>query len=97
MNFSGFECSDALKNQLDAMEKSRRMPHAILITGGSDTTRRELSLLLCTWAVCTDEGEKPCMECSHCKKAASKNHIDVYFAKGTGKTDTIAVEEIRNI
>lgn len=97
MNFSDFECSDALKNQLDAMEKSRRMPHAVLITGGSAATREKLSSLLSAWAVCTSEGNKPCMECSGCRKSVTKNHVDVYYAKGTGKTDGIAVEEIRNI
>lgn len=97
MNFSDFECSDALKNQLDAMEKSRRMPHAVLITGGSVTTRKKLSSLLSAWAVCTGERDKPCMECSQCRKSASGNHVDIYYAKGTGKTDGIAVEEIRNI
>ncbi len=97
MNFSEFDCSDALKNQLNAMEKSRRMPHAILVTGGSESTRRELSTLLSSWAVCVSEGEKPCMECSGCRKSVSKNHVDIYYAKGTGKTDGIAVEEIRRI
>ncbi|MBQ8000778.1 MAG: hypothetical protein IJ298_06100 [Ruminococcus sp.] len=97
MNFLGFEGGEAVKAQLDSMEKSRRMPHAIIVTGGSDSTREAFAMLLCKWAVCASDGERPCGECSGCHKAEGKNHIDIYYAKGSGKTDGISVEEIRNI
>lgn len=97
MNFQGTEFGEVLKGQLEAMEKSRRMPHALIITGGSDTTRREFAQFLCQWSVCVSAGEKPCLECSQCRKVQGNTHIDIYFAKGSGKTDVISVEEIRNI
>ncbi len=97
MNFSSFSINDRVKNQLDSMEKNARMPHAVIITGGDKSGREELSTLLSMWAVCTNEGEKPCGECRQCIKAKSKNHMDIYYAKGKGKTDSISVDEVRNI
>lgn len=96
MNFLEFDLSDELKSQLESMEKSRRMPHAVIVTGGDDYSRQSLSLFLSMLSVCTSE-EKPCGVCSQCIKAKSGNHIDIYFAKGSGKTNAISVEEIRNI
>ncbi len=96
MNFSLISLSEELKSQLSSMEQSRRMPHALIITGGSDTSREEFVRFLCMWAVCK-EADKPCSECSACIKVKGGNHIDVYTAKGTGKTNSISVEEIRNI
>lgn len=79
------------------MEKSRRMPHAVIISSPDQKKREELMRLLSMHAVCTFEGETPCDECSGCIKAKAGNHPDIYFAKGKGKTDGISVDEIRNI
>lgn len=96
MNFLEFDLSESVREELSAMERSRRMPHAVIITGGNDESRRELCALLSMWAVCIEE-KKPCGSCPQCRKAENKNHIDIYYAKGSGKTDSISVEEIRNI
>ncbi len=96
MNFSHIALSDFLKDELVSMESSRRIPHALIITGGNDETREEFCRFLSMWAVCSAQS-KPCGECSACTKVQSRNHIDVYYAKGTGKTDGISVDEIRNI
>ncbi|MDO5123515.1 MAG: hypothetical protein Q4D44_02480 [Eubacteriales bacterium] len=97
MNFTGFAVGDSLMQQLNAMEKNARMPHAVIISGGDEENRAELTALLSMWAVCTCEGEKPCGECRQCVKARSQNHMDIYYAKGKGKTDSISVDEVRNI
>lgn len=96
MNFSQYEFGDALENQLRSMEKSRRMPHAVMITGGSEDSRKRLCEFLSMWAVCVED-DKPCTQCPSCRKVKNLNHSDVYFAKGKGKTNGILVEEIRNI
>lgn len=96
MNFSSVKCSQSLRNQLESMEKSHRMPHALIITGGDDTTRQEFAEFLCRWSVCVSDNS-PCGECAQCRKAEGKNHIDIYYAKGKGKTNGIPVEEIREI
>lgn len=96
MNFSLINLSDELKTELTSMEQSRRMPHALIITGGDDTSREEFVRFLCMWVVCK-QGDKPCGQCSACLKVKGDNHIDVYRAKGTGKTNGISVDEVRNI
>lgn len=96
MNFSQFDFGESLMSSLSAMEESRRFPHAVIITGGDSESRQKLSVFLSMWAVCRQE-EKPCGECAQCKKALNQNHTDIYFAKGSGKTNVISVEEIRNI
>lgn len=96
MNFSQIDLSERLKAELSAMEKSRRVPHAVIVTGGNESTRKDMCGFLSMWAVCKKQ-DKPCGVCSACNKAKGNNHIDIYFAKGSGKNDGIAVEEIRNI
>lgn len=96
MNFENFEKNENVKAELNALEKSRRFPHALIINGGNNESRESLSILLSKWAVCKNE-DKPCSECIPCQKAEKGVHPDIYFAKGSGKTDVIAVEEIRNI
>ncbi len=97
MNFQNFSVSEGLKNQLTAMEKSRRMPHAIIISSPDPKKREELTMLLSMWAVCSHDEDAPCSQCSQCLKAKGKHHSDIYYAKGKGKTDGIPVMEIRNI
>ena len=96
MDFTGYSFGASVQTQLSSMEQSRRMPHAILVTGGDTQKRLELCEFLSMWAVCTEE-TKPCKECPRCVKVKSKNHTDIYFAKGKGKTNGIPVEEIREI
>lgn len=99
MNFSGFDGNDTLKSQLNAMTESRRFPHAVVISGGSSDKRRQLAELLAKWAVCScdDENSRPCGKCRHCIKAEAHSHCDIITAQGSGKTDSISVEEIRKI
>ena len=96
MDFSGYEFGASLEAQLSSMEKSRRFPHAVIITGGDCAKQQQLCEFLSMWAVCT-EGDKPCTKCHQCQKVKGKNHIDIYFAKGKGKTNSISVDEIREI
>ena len=97
MNFLDKNFGDGIAGELNALEQSHRMPHAVIITGGDKKSREDLCNHLCMWAVCSSQGEKPCGVCNGCTKCKSSAHVDVYYAKGTGKTDSISVEEIRNI
>ncbi|MDO4419102.1 MAG: hypothetical protein Q4B92_01945 [Ruminococcus sp.] len=96
MNFTGFEKNENVKSELISLEQSRRFPHALILNGGTAESRDSLTTLLSKWAVCKSD-HKPCDECIPCQKAQKKVHPDIYFAKGSGKTDVIAVDEIRNI
>lgn len=96
MNFENLMGNENIKSELNDLEKNHRFPHALILNGGTQDTREALSRLLSKWAVCKEES-KPCSECIPCQKAEKSVHPDVYFAKGSGKTDAVSVEEIRNI
>ena len=96
MNFENLMGNENIKSELNGLEKNHRFPHALILNGGTQDTREALSRLLSKWAVCKGES-KPCSECIPCQKAEKGVHPDVYFAKGSGKTDAVSVEEIRNI
>lgn len=96
MNFDNFPKNENIKSELNALEQNHRFPHALILNGGTQDAREFLSKLLSKWAVCK-ESHKPCSQCIPCQKAEKGVHPDIYFAKGSGKTDVISVEEIRNI
>jgi len=96
LNFENLGGNENLKSELLSLEQSNRFPHAIILNGGDEASRDALTLLLSKWAVCRGE-QKPCSECIPCQKAQKGVHPDIYFAKGSGKTDVIAVAEIREI
>lgn len=96
MNLSGIKGNEKLKNSLNELEKGGRMPHAVIISGGSVPERSLLALRLSMWAVCTGE-EKPCGRCKDCINAEAKAHSDIYYAKGSGKTDIYSKDELAKI
>lgn len=96
MIFSDLFGNDNLKAELESLEQSNRFPHALILNGGDSDTRSKLTLLLSKWAVCKGE-DKPCSQCIPCQKAEKGVHPDIYFAKGSGKTDAVSVDEIRVI
>ena len=85
MNFSNISLSDNLKNTLSNLEVHNRMPHAIIISGGSQEQRDNLAQFFSMWAVCKSE-EKPCYSCKDCVSSESKAHSDIIYAKPEGKT-----------
>ena len=97
INFLDFKIDDSLKEQLSVLENCSRLPHAIIINGGSREKREQAVLLLSMWAVCGESENKPCGKCKACINAGHKNHGDVYFAQGSGKTGSYSVDEIRKI
>lgn len=99
MNFFDIEIGEQLKNQLSSLADSNRFPHAVVINGGNAEKRLALAQLLANWAVCGEKDieNRPCGKCRHCQKAHSDSHCDIIKAQGSGKTDSISVEEIRKI
>lgn len=96
LNFENFPHNENVKAELLSLEQSHRFPHALILNGSNSETRESLSRLLSKWAVCKSS-DKPCGKCIPCQKAEKGVHPDIYFAKGSGKTDSVAVDEIRNI
>lgn len=85
MIFPDIKGNEKIKTSLSGLQS--RMPHAIIIDGGSAQLRETLADHLAMWAVCESGGEKPCGACKGCTLAKAKSHSDIYYAKGEGKTE----------
>lgn len=85
MIFPEIKGNDKIKKSLSELQN--RMPHAIIIDGGSAQLRETLADHLAMWAVCESDGEKPCGVCKGCTLAKAKSHSDIFYAKGEGKTE----------
>lgn len=85
MIFPEIKGNEKIKESLAKLQS--RMPHAIIIDGGSAQLRETLADHLAMWAVCESDEEKPCGVCKGCKLAKAKSHSDIYYAKGEGKTE----------
>ncbi|MGN0489548.1 MAG: hypothetical protein ACI4HO_09830 [Ruminococcus sp.] len=96
MNFLDLQGNERLKSALNSLESQNRMPHAIIINGGTIQSREKLATHLAMWAVCSND-TKPCGKCKNCINAKAKAHSDIYYAKGEGKTDSFSKDEIKSI
>lgn len=71
----------------------RGLSHAYILAGPPGPDRDELVHRLCAAYVCTGEGERPCMACSGCRKAAAGIHPDIV---AVGRPDReIGVDDVR--
>ncbi len=88
---------NSLAENLGGLIKNERLPHAIMLRGGSEALRQRLSLFLAEAFVCEGDG-KPCGKCSHCLKAESGNHPDVITADPSAQGEkTFKIALVREI
>ncbi len=87
MIFPAIDGNEKLKSILAAPENRSRMPHAVIIEGGSESDRAALAKWFSIWAVCESGGDKPCGSCKGCHLAQADAHSDICYAKGEGKTE----------
>ena len=76
----GFEMllgNDRLKENLYAIAQKGRFSHFYLISGPAGSGKRTLARLLSAAAVCRSE-QKPCLQCSACRKAMNDAHPDIF-------------------
>lgn len=95
MNFMDLQLNTDVKNSLNALEGENRMPHAFIISGGSESERKALAEHLSAWAVCDAAGDKPCGVCKNCINAFERAHSDIYYAKSSGKTKIYKADELK--
>ena len=96
MNFSNTCFDEKLKTRLENGFSSGRIPHAIIIEGSDEKSRREFASFFAKALLCKGE-EKPCMQCSSCKKSESKSHPDYKVYEGKGKTSAVNIDDIREL
>lgn len=62
---------------LDSFFSDGRCPHAVLIDGGGELQRAELSRLTAKMIVCSNQERTPCGACESCRKADENIHPDI--------------------
>lgn len=86
-----------LADNIDALIKNNRLPHAIMLQGGSGEQRARFSIFLASAFVCESK-QKPCGRCGHCLKAQSGNHPDIVIADPAAQNEkTFKISLIREI
>lgn len=97
MNFGKLQLNEEVKKKLSSAVDSGTLSHAILLTGGTEKERKELSLLLSQALLC-ENSPAPCLKCNICKKVKSGIHPDVIITEGeAGKQRSIKIDTIRDI
>ncbi len=87
---------------VDQLRKSMahdRVRHAYLIAGaesvGKETLARAFAMALnCTHA---DPEQRPCGECSSCRRILSGNHPDILYSQRDSDSSPLKIEEIRSV
>ncbi|MFI3324945.1 MAG: hypothetical protein R3Y35_02085 [Clostridia bacterium] len=96
MYFDNFISNDNVKAALMAAFTKDRLPQAIILEGGNGVGKKTLAKLIAQIAVCTSEN-KPCGYCNSCIMASGGYHPDIKIEEGSGVSESISVETIRNI
>ena len=98
MNFQSLKINPELMTRLNAAVDADKLPHAIILEGGSENDRLMLARLLSRTHVCSGSSEKPCGMCPDCTKAEKGFHPDI--SESLASQDDIAplkVDAIRTI
>lgn len=92
MDLSLLAGNEPLKRQLSLNAARRGLSHAYILAGPAGSGRHTLARLLAAALVCgdADEGVKPCLHCSGCKKALGGIHPDIITVENGEKDVTVA-------
>ena len=77
--------------------RSARIPHTVIIEGGSEDERKSAALLLAAGAVC-ESGDRPCLSCPACLKAIENRHPDVFIPEPSKnlKSGILSLKDLRD-
>lgn len=89
MNLSQLAGNAPLKRQLELETARRGLSHAYILSGQRGSGRHTLARLLCAALVCTGAGERPCRNCTPCRKVRQGIHPDVRWVGDDGKDITV--------
>lgn len=86
----------AIRLTVDEMIKNSRLPHAILIDGGTSDKRNEFAVYLASAFICSEA--IPCNICRHCQKVHSGSHPDIIFIDPEAQNEkTFKISAVRDI
>lgn len=81
---------------LGSMVGSGRMPHAFIIEGADGLGKSTFARLIARGAMCTCR-EPMSGECEHCRKIRENIHPDLMLVLGSGKTNAISIDSVREM
>lgn len=96
VNFNGFDFDRDTQTFLEELDRSKRMPHAIIIECPDSEKAASLATFLSMYAVCGQEN-KPCGECKNCINAKNRNHSDITYPKLLSQKKNYTVEQMREL
>lgn len=96
MKLTNFIGNEKVIDRLSKLLESGRFPHALIIEGEEGIGKKTLARDLACALVCRGEN-KPCGECSQCKKAMSGVHPDISEYIPSGTANSFHVDTVRNI
>lgn len=91
-----FNLTEKLKDEIKSAVKSRKLPHAIIISSGDLRSRIDLASYLSAAYICADEDKLPCGECRHCQKIFECIHPDVQFYEREKDKKEFSVKIVRD-
>lgn len=97
MKFNNFLGNEKIKEQLSALVETNRLPHAIILESESGTGKRTLAKDIVLNLFCRSEDEKPCFNCTQCKKVLKNIHPDVYEYTAPDRPAAFHVDTVREI
>lgn len=83
--------------RLLAFTRSGRFPHALLFCGKKGVGRGVLADYAAALLLCERGGEKPCGECTACRKVEAHIHPDVIYPLSESENGKYTVEQLRGL
>ncbi len=96
MKLTNFIGNEKVVDLLSSLLENGRFPHALIIEGEDGLGKKTLARDLACALVCRGE-DKPCGECTQCKKAMSGIHPDISEYIPSGTANSFHVDTVRNI
>ena len=93
----GFDSVIGLEEVVDYLQniiKADKVAQTYIFYGEKGTGKKLLSGILAMTLQCEKHGVEPCLECSSCKKAETRNHPDIITVYHE-KPASIGIDEIR--
>lgn len=91
-----FVGNERVVNQLGCLIDTERFPHALVIEGEKGLGKLTLARLLAAALVCRAD-DKPCMECTQCRKATQRIHPDIFEHCAKGGANSFHVDVVRGV
>ena len=96
MKLTNFIGNEKVIDRLSKLKESGRFPHALIIEGEEGIGKKTLAKDIACALVCRGN-DKPCGECSQCKKAIAAIHPDISEYIPAGTANSFHVDTVRNI